>query len=81
MEVNLTFFRQQILLPATFDALANSICHARMTLSGIHDFNRLQSGFPIKIASGMTICETIIFDLVKYSNEFPSGNGFFPNEN
>jgi len=41
------------------DANANSICHARMTLSGIHDFNGLQSGFPIKITSGMTICESI----------------------
>jgi len=30
-----------------------------MTVSGIHDFNELQSGFPIKIASGMTICESI----------------------
>jgi len=31
-----------------------------MTLSGIQDFNGLQSGFPIKIVSGMTICETIM---------------------
>jgi len=30
-----------------------------MILSGIHDFNGLQSGFPIKIASGMIICENI----------------------
>ncbi len=41
------------------DDPANSICHARMTLSGIHDSDRLQSGFPIKIDSGMTICESI----------------------
>src|SRR6266545_2272271 len=36
------------------DALETSSCHARMTLSGIHFFNNLQAGFPIKIASGMT---------------------------
>ncbi len=38
---------------------ANSICHARMTLSGIHYSDRLQSGFPIRIDSGMAICESI----------------------
>ena len=43
------------------DALVNSICHARMTLSGIHDFKVIQTGFPIKFASGMTICESINF--------------------
>jgi len=32
-----------------------------MTLSGIHNFKELQPGFPIKIASGMTICESIFF--------------------
>jgi tetratricopeptide (TPR) repeat protein len=31
-----------------------SISHARMLLSGIHDFNSLQAGFPTKTASGMT---------------------------
>jgi hypothetical protein len=30
-----------------------------MILSGIHAFNSLQSGFPIKIASGMTFCEAV----------------------
>ena len=47
------------ILPVPIDALANSICHARVTVSGSHDFNELPSGFPIKIASGMTMCETI----------------------
>jgi TolA-binding protein len=41
------------------NSLANYICHARMTLSGIHDSSGFQSGFPIKIVSGMTICENI----------------------
>jgi CheY-like chemotaxis protein len=41
------------------DALANSICHPRMPLSGIHDFNILQTGFPLRISAGMTICECI----------------------
>ena len=30
-----------------------------MTVSGIHDSDRLQSGFPIRIDSGMTICESV----------------------
>ena len=30
------------------DALANSICHAGRVLSGIHDFNKLQSWIPAK---------------------------------
>ena len=30
-----------------------------MTLSGIHDSDRLQSGFPIEVDSGMTIGESI----------------------
>jgi hypothetical protein len=37
------------------DALANSNCHPRMLLSGIYDFNRLQTGFPLRIAAGMTL--------------------------
>jgi len=45
------------------DDLANSICHARMTSSGIHDSDRLQSGLPIKIDPGMTICESVIYGL------------------
>jgi len=54
-----------------FDALANSNCHARMLLSGIHDFSRLQSGFPPKIIAGMTICDAIKFDsAVKSSEKF-----------
>jgi hypothetical protein len=44
------------------DALANSRCHPRMSLSGIHDFSNLQTGFPIRIASGMTNCEGIKID-------------------
>jgi hypothetical protein len=43
------------IIPLTIDALANPICHARVTASGIHDFNELPSGFPIKITSGLTI--------------------------
>jgi hypothetical protein len=30
-----------------------------MILSGIHDFNKLQAGFPFRIVEGMTSCETI----------------------
>jgi hypothetical protein len=30
-----------------------------VTPPGIHDSNGLQAGFPIKIASGMTICESV----------------------
>jgi hypothetical protein len=30
-----------------------------MILSGIHDFNDLEAGFPTKTASGMTFCEII----------------------
>ena len=36
------------------DALAKSVCHARMFLSGIHDFNELEPGFPLRISAGMT---------------------------
>jgi hypothetical protein len=32
-----------------------------MPLSGIHNFSNLQTGFPIRIASGMTNCERIFF--------------------
>jgi hypothetical protein len=32
-----------------------------MPLSGIHNFSNLQTGFPIRIASGMTNCERIIY--------------------
>jgi predicted RNase H-like HicB family nuclease len=44
---------------ANHDAFANSRCHPRMPLSGIHNFSNLQTGFPIRIASGMTNCERI----------------------
>jgi hypothetical protein len=44
-----------------FDGLAISGRHARMILSGIHDFNDLEAGFPTKTASGMTFCENIFF--------------------
>jgi len=44
------------------DALANSICHPRMLLSGIHDFGRLQAGFPLRITAGMTFCERILIE-------------------
>lgn len=47
------------------DALANSICHPRVLLSGIHDFHKLEPGFPIKNASGMTNCECIIDEKAK----------------
>jgi hypothetical protein len=30
-----------------------------MPLSGIHDFNELKPGFPLRIAAGMTFCECI----------------------
>src|SRR6266567_386280 len=41
-----------------------------MTLSGIQDFNGLQSGFPIKIASGMTIGETITLQPCDFGGGF-----------
>jgi hypothetical protein len=37
------------------DALANSFCHARMSLSGSHYINELEPGFPLRIAAGMTL--------------------------
>jgi hypothetical protein len=58
-----------------YDALENSICHTRVTVSGIHDFNEVQSGFPIKIASEMTICESIMFDLFSSSFLVYTGEG------
>ena len=45
------------------DALAISFCHTRMSLSGIHDFNESEPGFPLGIAAGMTICECIKCEL------------------
>jgi hypothetical protein len=38
----------------------NSIRHAQVILPGIRDFKELQAGFPIKTASEMIFCETII---------------------
>jgi hypothetical protein len=35
--------------------------HARMILSGIHDFNDSEAGFPTRTASGMTFRERIFF--------------------
>jgi len=44
-----------------------------MTLSGIHDSDRLQSGFPIKIDSGMTMCESINNkrELTRFPGNYP----------
>jgi hypothetical protein len=39
-----------------------------MILSGIHDFNDLEAGFPTKAASGMTFCDVI----------FIHGDGYIP---
>ena len=49
-----------------------------MTLSGIHDFRWLQSGFPIKITSGMTICESIKIVLF-YPIAYPGGKVYKQN--
>jgi hypothetical protein len=51
----------------SFGALASSICHARVTVSGIHGCNEKQLGFPIKIASKVTIYESINLDIVAKS--------------
>jgi hypothetical protein len=51
-----------------FAGLAKSRHHARMILSGIHDFDDLEAGFPTKMASGMTFCEAINVDAVDNSN-------------
>jgi hypothetical protein len=53
-----------------FDALANSICLPRMLQSGIHDSNRLQTGFPLRITAGMTFYESI--NVRRYSRFFKS---------
>jgi hypothetical protein len=34
-----------------------------MPLSGIHNFSKLQAGFPLRISAGMTICEAIKTEL------------------
>ena len=42
------------------DGLANSSCHPRAPLSGIHNFSQLKAGFPLKNSAGMTFRECIM---------------------
>jgi hypothetical protein len=46
-------------VPLKLDAFAISIRHARVILTGIHDFQDLQAGFPTKTDSGMIFRETL----------------------
>jgi hypothetical protein len=54
-------------------------CHARMSLSDIHDFNKLKPGFPLGIAAGMTFVEGIIIQQAPSPSRGAGGGNFWGN--
>jgi hypothetical protein len=46
--------RDGVIMKSISRANCKTFCHARMLLSGIHDFRQLQAGFPPRSVAGMT---------------------------